>query len=145
MNIPLIIRWLVLSLAVWVSAELIPGIDYDTLGSILIASMVLGILNAMVKPLLTLLALPFIVVTFGLFLLVINAAVFMLTAWLVPGFHVTGFWHALAGSLVVSLMSCLMGRPAPRLLNIEMHGAQHHRSKNVPGTGPIIDVDGEYK
>lgn len=141
---PLIVRWLILALAVWVSSELIPGIEYDNPGSILVASLVLGILNAMVKPLLTLLALPFIIVTFGLFLLAINAGVFMLTAWLVPGFHVAGFWHALAGSLIISLISFLMGRPRMQVMDIEVH-SDHHRASRIPGEGPIIDVEGEYK
>ncbi|MCA1809772.1 MAG: phage holin family protein [Lentisphaerae bacterium] len=143
MNMPLIVRWLILSLAVWISAELIPGIDYDRPGSILIASLVLGVLNALVKPLLMLLALPFIVVTLGLFLLVINAALFMFSAWLVPGFYVSGFWAAVAGSLVVSVISWLMGRPPGRRpMNIEIHELDYRNTtKPPPGVGPVIDVD----
>ncbi len=106
----MLIRWLLLTLSVWVAAVLIPGIDYgDSWKALLIAALVLGILNTLIKPVLLLLSLPFIVVTLGLFLLVINALLLMLTAALVPDFNVDGFWSALFGSIIISLVSLFLG------------------------------------
>ena len=98
-----IFRWFILTIAVWVATRLVPGVDFDRPQDLLFAALVLGILNAFVKPLLRLISLPFIILTFGIFLLVINALLLGLTAWLVPGFHVAGFWPAVWASLVVSL------------------------------------------
>lgn len=134
-----IIRWLILTLAVWVSAHVIPGIQYDIWQNLLIAALVLGILNVFVKPVLTLISMPFIIVTLGLFLILINALLLKLTAWLVPGFHVANFWSALGGGLVISIVSFFFGRPRPYFRmrsippDIELHGPP-------PGKGPIIDL-----
>ena len=104
-----LVRWLILTLAVWVAAHLVPGITYDHWQNLLIAALVLGILNAFVKPILMLISLPLIFVTFGLFLVLINALLLMATSWLVPGLHVASFWSALGGSLVVSIVGLFFG------------------------------------
>jgi len=104
-----LVRWLILTLAVWVAAHLVPGIAYDHWQSLLIAALVLGILNAFVKPIILLISLPLIFVTFGFFLVLINALLLKATAWLVPGLHVASFWSALAGSLVISIVSLFFG------------------------------------
>ncbi|MCG2661400.1 MAG: phage holin family protein [Kiritimatiellae bacterium] len=104
-----LVRWLILTLAVWVAALLVPGIAYDHWPSLLVAALVLGILNAFVKPIILLISLPLILVTFGLFLVLINALLLKATAWLVPGLHVASFWSALGGSLVVSIVSLFFG------------------------------------
>ena len=104
-----LVRWLILTLAVWVAAHLVPGITYDHWQNLLIAALVLGILNAFVKPILMLISLPLIFVTFGFFLVLINALLLMATSWLVPGLHVTSFWSALGGSLVVSIVGLFFG------------------------------------
>ena len=104
-----LVRWLILTLAVWVAAYVVPGITYDHWQSLLIAALVLGILNAFVKPILMLISLPLIFVTFGFFLVLINALLLKATAWLVPGLHVASFWSALGGSLVVSIVSLFFG------------------------------------
>ncbi|MBU0715031.1 MAG: phage holin family protein [Verrucomicrobia bacterium] len=104
-----IVRWLILTLAVWVAAHLIPGIAYDHWQNLLIAALVLGILNAFVKPIILLISLPLIFITFGFFLVLINALLLKATAWLVPGLHVASFWSALGGSLVVSIVSLFFG------------------------------------
>ena len=104
-----LVRWLILTLAVWVAAHLVPGIAYDHWPNLLVAALVLGILNAFVKPILMLISLPLIFVTFGLFLVLINALLLKATAWLVPGLHVASFWSALGGSLVVSIVSLFFG------------------------------------
>ncbi|MFA5043294.1 MAG: phage holin family protein [Kiritimatiellia bacterium] len=102
-------RWLILTLAVWVAAHVAPGIAYDNWPSLLIAALVLGILNAFVKPILMLISLPLIFVSFGLFLVLINALLLKATAWLAPGLHVASFWSALGGSLVISIVSLFFG------------------------------------
>lgn len=141
---PAILRWIVLALAVWVAATIVPGISYDNWQSLLIAALVLGILNAFVKPALKLLSLPFIVVTLGLFLLVVNALVLLLAAWLVSGFHVAGFWSAVGGSLVVSIVSFFLGSPDRRSAQIVVDRVETvsaiPRRPPPPGKGSVIDV-----
>ncbi len=99
------IRSVMTMVAVLVAAHLVPGIAVDGWVSALGAALVLGVLNAAVRPLLLLLSLPFILFTLGLFIFVVNAALLALAAWLVPGFHVAGFWSAVLGSVVISLIS----------------------------------------
>src|SRR3990172_1922545 len=99
------IRSVMTTVAVLVAAHLVPGIAVDGWVSALGAALVLGGLNAAVRPLLLLLSLPFILFTLGLFIFVVNAALLALAAWLVPGFHVAGFWPAVLGSVVISLIS----------------------------------------
>ncbi|NJK93281.1 MAG: phage holin family protein [Blastochloris sp.] len=110
-----LLRWVVLTLAVFLAAFIIPGISYDSWKSLLIASLVLGLLNTFLKPIITLLSLPFIVLTLGLFLLIVNAITLSLTGWLVDGFQVSGFWPALFGSLVISLVNLFFGGTKPKV------------------------------
>jgi Predicted membrane protein len=100
-----LIRWMVTTLAVMAAAWVFPGISYDTAGALLGASLLLGIINALVRPVLLLLSLPFILVTMGLFIFVVNALMLLLVSGLVPTFHVDGFWTAFFGSIVISLVS----------------------------------------
>jgi len=104
-----LIRWAITTLAVWVAVELVPGLDYDRWQTLLLASLVLGILNSFVKPLLTLISIPFIIVTLGLFLIFINAALLKMTAWLVPGFLVADWFSAFLGSILISLVTFFFG------------------------------------
>ncbi|MBI2438089.1 MAG: phage holin family protein [Lentisphaerae bacterium] len=104
-----VVRLLILTLAVWVAAHLVPGITYDHWSNLLIAALVLGILNTFVKPILMLISLPLIIFSFGLFLVLINALLLEATAWLVPGLHIASLWSALGGSLVVSIVSLFFG------------------------------------
>lgn len=100
-----VIRWLVTTLAVFVAAHVIPGISYSGWGVLVGASLLLGIINAFVRPVLLLLSFPFIIVTLGLFILVVNALLLLLTSSLIPGFVVAGFWNAFFGAIVISLVS----------------------------------------
>jgi putative membrane protein len=84
---------------------LIPGVKVSSLGAAIVAAAILGILNALVRPILVILTLPLTIVTLGLFLFVINALMFQLAGALVPGFHVDSFWSALLGSLIVSTIA----------------------------------------
>ena len=103
-----VIRWLVTTVAVLIAAHLIPGVSYEGWGALLGASLLLGIINAFVRPILLLLSLPFIIVTMGLFIFVINALLLMLVSKIVPAFQVSGFWSAFFGSIVISLVSWLL-------------------------------------
>jgi putative membrane protein len=100
-----LLRAAVAALALWVADELFAGIRFDSGAQLVIAALVLGIVNGLVRPLAFLLTLPLTILTLGLFLLVLNAAMLGLVALLVPGMHVEGFWTAVGGSLVVSLVS----------------------------------------
>ncbi|MDF3058563.1 MAG: rane protein [Rariglobus sp.] len=114
----LLVRWSVLALGVTIATKIIPGIHYDTLGTLMVVVVLLSLFNAVLKPLLVLFSLPFIVLTLGLGILLINALLFMLVGKIVQGFVVDGFWHALGGALIVSLtnivVSTLIGKkPGP--------------------------------
>ena len=102
-------RWLITTLAVWVAVELVPGLAYDRWQTLVLAALVLGILNTFVKPLLTFVSIPFIIVTLGIFLIFINAALLKLTGWLVPGFLVADWLSAFAGSVIISIVSFFFG------------------------------------
>ncbi|WP_322997840.1 phage holin family protein [Castellaniella sp.] len=101
----LLLVWILNAVALLVVAYLLPGITVSSFGSALIAALVLGLLNAVVKPLLVLLTLPLTIVTLGLFLLVLNALVFWWAGSILKGFQVDGFWWAVIGAIVYSLVS----------------------------------------
>ena len=104
----IILRWLILSIAIMVSAHLFEGIHVDGYGSALIAAMVLGILNALFRPILFILTLPINVLSLGLFTFVINALLLQMASGVTGGLVVDGFGSALFGSLVISLISLLL-------------------------------------
>ena len=101
-------RWLITAFAVFTST-VIPGIKFENLMDVFLVALVLGVLNALIRPALLILSLPLIFLTLGLFTLVINVLMFKLAAWLVPGFSVSGFFAPILGSLLVSLVSFLTG------------------------------------
>ncbi len=106
----LLIRWILNTLALFVVVTVVPGFHYRSWISLAIAAAVLGLLNAVIRPILFVLTLPLTVLTLGLFLLVLNAIMLKLTAWLVPGFRIDGFLWAIAGALVLSLVSLVTNR-----------------------------------
>jgi putative membrane protein len=114
----LLVRWLVLALGVALSTKIVPGISYDTGTTLFVVVLLLSFLNVVVKPVLMLFALPFIVLTLGVGIWLINALLFYFVGRLVDGFHVAGFGSALLGALIVSLTNLVMNRlltppPAP--------------------------------
>ena len=113
----LIIRWLLLAAALLLVAYLYPGVSINSFGAALIAALVLGLLNTIVRPLLVLLTLPVTVLTLGLFLFVINALMFWAAASLLDGFNVSGFTAALIGSLIYSLCGMVIDVAVERLFN----------------------------
>ncbi len=106
----LILRWLLNTVALLVVAIVVPHFHYDSLVTVAIAALVLGLLNAIVKPLLFVLTLPLTIVTLGLFLLILNAIMLELTAWLVPGFRIDSFGWAVVGAIVLTLVSLVTNR-----------------------------------
>jgi putative membrane protein len=104
----ILIRWLITTAAILIIPHLISGVRVDSLGTALWAAAILGILNALIRPVLFLLTLPLTILTLGLFILVINALMFQLAGALVSGFHVASFWSAFFASIIVSLVSWIM-------------------------------------
>lgn len=145
-------RWVVVTLGVLVAAHVVPGISYDTPGAVVIASLILGLLNAL-RPFLALLSLPIMFLTLGMFWFVINALLLWLVGYVVKGFHVAGFWPAFFGGLVISFVSLLINlvsgrgariqvqtgrRPSRETQNSEGRSGSGKTLKG--GKGPVIDI-----
>jgi putative membrane protein len=100
-----LIRVLVNAVALWLATEIVPGIEARGVRTVVVAALVLGLVNAIVRPVLLVLTLPLTLVTLGLFLFVLNALCLWLTSAVVPGFEVRGFWPAFWAALIVSALS----------------------------------------
>lgn len=100
-----LLRTLITALGLWLASAIVPGIAIETPGTLLLAALLMGLVNGLVRPLVILLTIPVTLITLGLFLLVINAAMFGLVAAFLDGFAVSGFFAALFGWLIVSLTS----------------------------------------
>jgi len=100
-----VVRTLIGAFGLWIASAIVPGMEFRGPGTLLLAAFLLGVVNAVVRPVLVLLTLPITVLTLGLFLLVVNAAMLGLVAALLDGFTLGGFGSALAGSIVVSLVT----------------------------------------
>lgn len=105
---PFILQWVISAFSLWASSYVFSGIRFADRGSLVIAALLLGFANALVKPVLIVLTLPLTLVTLGGFLLVINALMILLVAALVRGFTVSGFWTALFASVFISVLSFLL-------------------------------------
>lgn len=106
----IITRILVTALTLIITAKFIEGITVEGIYPAIIAALILGILNVIVKPVLIILTLPVTVITLGLFIFVINTGLFLLAAFFVKGFEVSGFWVALLGSVIVSVVSLIINK-----------------------------------
>jgi putative membrane protein len=106
---PFLLHWAITALSLWLVSLLFKGLKFDNAASLIISALLLGLANALVKPLLIILTLPLTLVTFGLFVLVINALMILLVAWIVKGFKVSGFWTAFFAAIFISLLSILIG------------------------------------
>jgi putative membrane protein len=100
-----LLRAAITALGLWVANELLSGMTFDAPSKLILAAIVLGVVNAVVRPLAFVLTLPITVLTLGLFLLVLNAGMVGLVAWLIPGFEISGFWTAMGAAVIVSLVS----------------------------------------
>lgn len=140
MNSPLLnllLRWLVLAIGVTLATKLVPGIACDDGVTLLVVVLLLSFFNAILKPLLVLFTLPFILLTMGLGMVVINALLFLFVGRLVDGFYVAGFWPAVGGAIVVSLTNFIASRlfrgppPPPR---------PPRSGADAPRDGGVIDI-----
>ena len=137
-------RWAITTVAVLVAANVVPGIRYDTWAGLFVATLLLGFLNAFLRPFLMLLSLPLLIVTLGLFTLVINATLLYFVGQLVKTFHVASFGAAFWGGVVVSLvtmpLSLLTATGSARLEVRRGKSAVEDKRPGGGGDGPVIDV-----
>ncbi len=105
-------HWIITAIALGVAAWILPGVHVSSLIALVVAGLVLGLINAVIRPVLVILTLPITVLTLGLFYLVVNGIAFGLAAWLVPGFNVDSLGWAVLGALVVGLVSWFAGASA---------------------------------
>ena len=104
----LLVRWLLLTISIIVTSYLVDGIHVTSFFAAFFAAAVLGILNALFRPILIIITLPINILTLGLFTFVINALLLKMASGVVPGFYVEGFWSAVFGSLIISLVSWML-------------------------------------
>lgn len=107
--LPFLVHWATTAFSLWLASKIFKGLKFDDSRSLIVAALLLGFANAIVRPLLFWLTLPITLITFGLFLLVINALVLLLVAALVRGFHISGFWTAFFASIFLGLLSLVFG------------------------------------
>ena len=125
--------------ALWVAARLVEGITYDDLWTLVLAAVVFGIVNFLVRPLLVLLALPAVILTLGLVLLAINALMLVLTDWIVPDFEVADFfWAAVLGAIIVWAVNMALHLVLPEERRSRL--AQPRRSRIAPTSSSRTDV-----
>lgn len=110
----ILIKWLVTTAAILISAYFLPGVSVRSLGAALVTAFVLGLINAVIRPILLIFTFPLTILTLGLFIFVLNALLVLLTSAIVPGFHVAGFGWALIFSLLFSVVSFILHRIVPR-------------------------------
>jgi putative membrane protein len=141
---PFLARWCVTSIAVLAAAHVVSGISYDSFGALLVAALILGVLNAVLRPILLLLSLPLLIASLGLFALVINALLLYFVGWLVPSFHVGSFGAAFWGGVVigiVSMASNLFLGTGKTVVRVRTGPGPVRRDRDGPGGGgPVIDV-----
>ena len=137
--VQLLLRWSILALGVTIAAKVVPGIACDDIGTLIVVVLLLSFVNAVLRPLLVLLTLPFIVFTLGLGVILINALMFLLVGRLVEGFEVSSFWSALGGALIVGLtnvaVSSVIGTKSAAAKPKDRPGPRPPR-----GGGDVIDV-----
>ena len=107
--IRILLHAVITALGLWLAAEFVPGVEVLSTGSLIAAAVLLGIVNALVRPVLTFVTLPITFITFGLFLLVVNAATIGLVAMMLGGFNIIGFWPGIGAAVITGLVSCIAG------------------------------------
>ena len=135
-------RWFVTTIAVAVAVQL-TDMRADDWVSLIIAALLLGIINAVIRPVLLLLSLPFILVTLGFFILVVNALMLWLVGKIVPGFHVDGFWTAFFGAIIISIVNWALSAVF-KGSDGQYHVMTHHsdiRTGMKRVEGRVIDID----
>lgn len=99
------LRLLITALGLWVADQLLSGIAITGTGSLIVSALLLGIVNAVIRPVILILTLPLTIITLGFFVLIVNGISLAIAAWLVPGFHIEGLWSATLGAIIVGLTS----------------------------------------
>ncbi len=139
---PFLVRWLVTTIAVAITTQL-TGIQVESWGSLLGASLLLGIVNALIRPVLLLLSLPLIVFTLGVFILIVNALMLWMVGGIVPGFDVPGFWSAFFGAILISIVSWALSaffRTSDGQVKVITYHSQARAAKETkPVKGRVID------
>jgi putative membrane protein len=139
-------RWFVTAVGVLIASQIVPGIHAETFMALLAASLLLGIFNAFLRPIMLILSIPLLLVTLGLFTLVINAMLLLFVGYLVGPFHVSGFWAAFFGGLVISAVSFvangMIGKPEkrPAASDVPSPSQAPKARRAPPPSGPVIDV-----
>jgi putative membrane protein len=100
-----LVRLLITALGLWVADQLLAGIAFDSTGALIVSALLLGVVNAVIRPIILILTLPLTVLTLGLFILIVNGISLALVGWLVPGFHIAGLGAATVGAVIVGLTS----------------------------------------
>ncbi len=135
-------RWLITTVAVWLAANIVPGIHYTSAG-LFLAALVLGLLNAFVRPVVVVLSLPLLIFTLGLFMLVINALLLWSVGSVLKDFHVDGFAPAFWGALVISLTSLLLNaltKSNSARMEVRVGKTSGRSAPPKDDGGPVIDV-----
>ena len=138
-------RWAITTFGVLIATSVVKGIECQSFGTLLIASLVLGVLNAFLRPVLVLFSLPLVIFSLGIFVLVINAVLLYIAGALVPGFEVRSLWSAFWGSLVISLISLIANFfiGTHRVVReMEILEEEDRRRRRLPPNdrGPWIDI-----
>jgi putative membrane protein len=128
--LPFLLHWAITALSLWVASHLFSGIRFSSTSALVVSALVLGLANAVVRPLLVMLTLPLTLLSFGLFLLVINALMLLLVAKLVNGFKVDGFWTAFWAGLFISLLSLVLAA-------FVLGGSPEYTIQTHPGPGQV--------
>jgi len=134
-----VFRWVVTTVAVMVASSVIHGIRYDTVAALIGASLLLGILNAFVRPILLILSAPLILVTLGFFILVLNGLLLLVVPSVVTGFHVDTFGSAFWGAIVISIVSWILSAFF-RGSDGQVHVLTHH-TQTKPVRGRVLERD----
>jgi putative membrane protein len=129
-----LVKWVIYTLAIGIAAYILPGVRLDGIFAALVTAMILGLVNGIIRPVLFIFTLPLTILSLGLFMFVLNALMVLLTAAVVPGFHVAGFWWAMLFSLVLSILMFLLGEmtePPERTVRYVRYGTEVHRERDV--------------
>ena len=131
---PILIRWLINTFAIGITAYILPGVSLDGFFTALVTAAILGFVNGFLRPVLFIFTLPLTILTLGLFTFVLNALMVLLAAAMVPGFHVAGFWWAVLFSLALSIVLFFLGEltePKERTVRYVNFGPEGRREKDV--------------
>ena len=136
-------RWIITTVAVLVATQIVPGIKYDGWQGLLVATLVLGLLSAFVKPLLVVISLPLLLATLGLFMLIINAVLLYVVGHLLQGFHVETFGAAFWGGLIISIVTLILNsltKTGSSRIEVRRGTRSGPPKRPDDADGPVIDV-----